>query len=253
MAGNANKGGESVSSRLLAILGAFGDEHRRMSLSDLSRRAGMPLSTAHRLCAELTDWGALRRDTDGRYVLGRRMWELGLLAPIQVEIRQIASPFLYDIFAATQATVHLAIREDLKALYLERLSGNKSVPVVGSVGSKLPLHATAVGKVLLAHAPETVIARALQSLSRETPYTVIAPGTLVSQLRVVRERGYARTVEEMSLGACSVAVPVADGSGRVRAALGIVVPNLRRDVPRMVAALKVASAGITRQWTVWER
>ncbi|MBK5217506.1 MAG: helix-turn-helix domain-containing protein, partial [Propionibacteriales bacterium] len=158
MAGNARKGGESVSSRLLAILGAFDDEHRRISLSDLSRRADMPMSTAHRLCAELTGWGALRRDTEGRYVLGRRLWELGLLAPIQVEIRQIASPFLYDIFAATQATVHLAIREDLKALYLERLSGNKSVPVVGSVGSKLPLHATAVGKVLLAHAPEAVIA-----------------------------------------------------------------------------------------------
>src|SRR5674476_34967 len=87
MAGNARKGGESVSSRLLAILGAFDDGHRRMSLSDLSRRVEMPLSTAHRLCAELTDWGALWRDTDGRYVLGRRMWELGLLAPIQVEIR----------------------------------------------------------------------------------------------------------------------------------------------------------------------
>lgn len=253
MAGNARKTGESVSSRLLAILGAYDDENRRMTLSEISRRADLPLSTTHRLCAELADWGALRRDDEGRFALGRRMWELGLLAPIQVEVRQIASPFLSDIFAATQATVHLAVREDLTALCLERLSGNSSVPVVSGVGSKLPLHATAVGKVLLAHAPDVVIARALRNLSRETPYTVVAPGILKAQLAEVRAHGYARTDEEMSLGACSVAVPIVDGAGNVQAALGIVVPSLRRELPRLVAALQVASSGITRQWADWER
>ena len=248
MAGNLAVPGASVSSRLLALLGAFDEGARQLSLSELSRRSGLPLSTTHRLVAELVGWGALRRADDGRYVLGRRMWELGLLAPIQVEVREIASPFLSDVFAATQATVHLAVREGTKALYVERLSGHRSVPVVSSVGSRLPLHATGVGKVLLAHAPDRVQREVLADLTRETPYTIVAPGTLQQQLAQVRERGYARTDEEMSLGACSVAVPVLDHSGSVAAAVGIVVPSLRRDAPRLVAALTTASAGITRQW-----
>ncbi|MGA9103221.1 IclR family transcriptional regulator [Aeromicrobium sp.] len=248
MSGNATAPGASVSSRLLAVLGAFDEGARQLSLTELSRRSGLPLSTTHRLLGELVEWGALRRADDGRYVLGRRMWEIGLLAPIQVEVREIASPFLSDVFAATQATVHLAVREGTKALYVERLSGHRSVPVVSSVGSRLPLHATGVGKVLLAHAPERVQLEALADLTRETPYTIVAPGTLRQQLVQVRERGYARTDEEMSLGACSVAVPVLDDSGSVAAAVGIVVPSLRRDAPRLVAALTTASAGITRQW-----
>jgi len=253
MAGNVTAPGTSVSSRLLAVLGAFDEGARQLSLSELSRRAGLPLSTTHRLLAELVEWGALRRADDGRYVLGRRMWEIGLLAPIQVEVREIASPFLSDVFAATQATVHLAVREGTRALYVERLSGHRSVPVVSSVGSRLPLHATGVGKVLLAHAPGKVQRDVLANLTRETPYTIVAPGTLQQQLAQVRERGFARTDEEMSLGACSVAVPVLDDSGSVAAAVGIVVPSLRRDAPRLVAALTTASAGITRQWRAWVR
>ena len=253
MAGPATTSGASVSSRLLALLGAFDEGHRRQTLSELARRSGLPLSTSHRLLAELVGWGALRREDDGSYVLGRRMWEIGLLAPIQVEVREIASPFLSDVFAATRATVHLAVREGTQALYVERLSGHRSVPVMSSVGSRLPLHATGVGKVLLAHASEPVRRDVLAHLTRETPYTIVAPGTLQRQLVQARERGFARTDEEMSLGACSVAVPVLDDAGSVAAAVGIVVPSLKRDAPRLVAALTTASAGITRQWRALAR
>ncbi|MGH3425814.1 MAG: IclR family transcriptional regulator domain-containing protein, partial [Nocardioidaceae bacterium] len=100
-----------------------------------------------------------------------------------------------------------------------------------------------------AHAPDAVVAGALGRLARPTPYTVIDRGRLLAQLAQVRERGFARTEEEMSLGACSVAVPVRDASGVVCAALGIVVPSLRRGAPSLIAALQVASAGVTRQWS----
>jgi DNA-binding IclR family transcriptional regulator len=85
----------------------------------------------------------------------------------------------------------------------------------------------------------------LANLSRVTPYSITQPGTLRRQLaRVVRD-GYATTVEEMSLGACSVAVPIRRG-GDVVASLGLVVPSLRKDRPRLVAALQVAARGIER-------
>ena len=138
---------------------------------------------------------------------------------------------------------HLAVRDDLEVLYVDRLAGHASVPVVSQIGSRLPIHATGVGKVLLAHAPPDIQGRVLgATLARLTPYTITQPGSLRRQLaRVVRD-DYATTVEEMTLGACSVAVPIRRGE-TVVAALGIVLPKLGNERPRLVAALQVAARG----------
>jgi DNA-binding IclR family transcriptional regulator len=245
MAGNSSNPGTSVTARALSLLAAFDEEHRRLALSELAGRAGLPLATAHRLVGELVAFGALARTPGGDYVVGRRLWDLGLLAPVQTGLREAASPFLHDLYGATLATVHLAVRDGTSVLYVDRLRGHTSVPVVSSIGSRLPLHTTGVGKVLLAHAPADVQDAVLANLTRVTPYTITQPGTLRRQLsRVVRD-GYATTVEEMSLGACSVAVPLRRGEGVV-ASLGLVVPSLRTDRPRLVAALQVAARGIER-------
>jgi DNA-binding IclR family transcriptional regulator len=236
----------SVTSRALDLLGAFDADHRVLTLSTLARRAGIPLATAHRLVGELQKWGALARLESGEYVIGRRLWDLGLLAPVQTGLRQAASPFLHDLYGATLATVHLAVRDGCEVLYIDRLAGHVSVPVVSEVGSRLPMHATGVGKVLLAYAPEQVRAEVLGRLTRVTPYTVTQPARLLEQLRRVRAEGFATTGEEMSLGACSVAVPVRGPVGEVVAALGLVVPDLRRERARLVSALQVAAQGISR-------
>jgi len=250
MAGRSTTPGRSVTSRALAILDAFDATNPRLSLSEIADRSGTPLTTAHRLLAELTGWGALSRRPDGRYEIGPKLWDLGLLAPVQLELRQIAAPFLMDVHTAIRDTVHLAVRDGLSALYVERVSGRESVPVVSSVGSRLPLHATGVGKVLLAWAPDDVVERALAAPARATRHTVVEAGRLRRELAEVRRRGYARTAEEMSLGASSVAVPVTAvrGGGQVVVgALGIVVPSHRRDPTRLVPVLDVAARGIGRE------
>lgn len=246
MAGNTGTPGATVTRRVIAVLRAFDGTHRELRLTDLAERAGLPLSTTHRLVGEMTDGGLLSRRDSGGYSIGKVVWDLGLLAPGQAGLRDVASPFLHDIYGATLATVHLAVREGAQVLYLDRLSGHASVPVVSRTGSRLPLHATGVGKVLLAHAPAEVQAAVLGDLRRVTPYTVVQPRRLLQDLARVRQLGYAQTVEEMSLGACSVAVPVRDRAERVVAALGVVVPDLKRDRPRLVAALEVAAQGIKR-------
>ena len=142
--------------------------------------------------------------------------------------------------------MHLAVRDGLQALYVDRLSGHASVPVVSTIGSRLPLHATGVGKVLLAHAPAEVQDEVLASLSRITPYTISQPARMRRQIASVVEDDHATTVEEMSLGACSVAVPIRAGADVV-AALGVVVPTLQaRERERLVSALQVAARGIGR-------
>jgi DNA-binding IclR family transcriptional regulator len=237
--------GVTVTSRALSILGSFDAEHRSLTLSEIARRADLTLPTAHRLAGELAAWGALRRTSHGRYVIGRRLWDLGLLAPVQTGLRDVASPFLQDLYGATLATVHLAVRDGTAALYLERVSGHASVPVVSRAGGRLPLHSTGVGKVLLAYSPATVRHKVLAApLDRFTPYTVTRPDHLASQLRCVPQDGYATTTEEMTLGACSIAVPVSV-AGHTVASLGIVVPDLRSR-KRLLPAVQVAAQGIAR-------
>ena len=165
MAGNVSSPGTSVTSRVLSVLGCFDARHPTLRLSEIARGSDLPLSTAHRLVGELVTWGALSRLDDGSYAIGRRLWRLGLLAPASSTLREAAAPFLHDIHAATRATVHLGVRDGITVLYLERLSGSVSVPVVSRVGSRLPLHATGVGKVLLAYAPAEVQTAATPSTS----------------------------------------------------------------------------------------
>ena len=241
--------GRPVTARALDLLGAFDTAHRRMTLTELAARAGLPIATAHRLVAELVGWGALARRATAAYEIGRQLWDLGLLAPVQLELRQVAAPFLLDVHTATRDTVHLAVREGLRALYVERISGRESVPVVSQVGSRLPLHATGVGKVLLASAPHDVVEQVLRSLTRETGTPSSTRGGCVRELAEVRRRGYARTVGGDVAGRRSLAVPVRSTSTGpvVVAALGVVVPPHRRDLARLVPVLQVAARGIGRE------
>lgn len=252
MPGNLSTPGTGVTQRVLSLLYAFSDRHPRLTMSELALIADLPLATTHRLLAQLVEGEALVRHRDGRYSVGRRLWRLGTFATTETKLREAAAPFMNDLHAATRATIHLAVREGTAALYLERVYGHTSVPVVSMVGSTLPLHATGVGKVLLAHAPAEVTAQVMSHLTRRTPYTITSPARLASQLERVRADGWASTVEEMTLGACSLAVPIRAGAlpgSPVVASLGVVLPDLRRDRDRLVTAMHVAAAGISRHLT----
>ncbi len=237
----------SVTSRVLSILAAF-DQHRpRLSLTEIADAAGLPPSTTHRLLAELQAWDALERGADGRYVVGQRLWKVGTLAPVARELRQASLPGMQDMYEATHENVQLAVREGTTALYVETIRGKASVPVLSRPGIPLPLHATGVGKVLLAHAPREILEWCLENLKPITRYTITERGRLLRELAGVRRLGYARTVEEMGYGTCSLAVPVHDGDGEVIAALGLVTRTVRRDLLKFAPALRVASASITRR------
>jgi DNA-binding IclR family transcriptional regulator len=200
-----------VTSRVLAIFDAFDIEHPQLTLSDISRRCGLPLATTHRLIAELVAWRGLERDQHGMYHVGLRLWEVGLLCPLHTRLREVAMPFLQSLYEATRENVHLAVRDGFDALYVEKLSGHRSVPIISRIGGRLPMHTTGVGKALLAHeSPDFVEEYVSRPLERPTRYTIAEPGRLLRDLANTRRRGYAVTREEMTLGSCSVAVPVLD-------------------------------------------
>ncbi|MEU6128845.1 IclR family transcriptional regulator [Saccharopolyspora sp. NPDC047091] len=248
MAGNSRDAGRSVTGRALSVLTAFDIEHTRLTLTAIARRSGIPLATAHRLVGELESWGAVQRAADGRYEIGLRLWEIGLLAPVHTALRAAALPLMQELCELTRENVHLAVRDGRDAVYVEKLTVPRAVPIVSRTGGRLPLHPTGVGRVLLAHAPAHVVQEYCEhGLSRHTPYTITEPGRLVRELQAVRSRGFARTSEEMTLGNCSVAVPVRDGGGAVVAALGLVARSVRTEHSKLVKPLLPAAEAIGKR------
>ena len=219
------------------MLDAFDGGHRTLTLSHISRRAGLPVATAHRLVGELCQARLLSRRPDGSYEVGARVWHLGLLAP-PTSLREAALPHLQDLVIATGRTVHLAVLEGSRALVVERLASSRTQPTRHSPGGYLPLHCTAVGKVLLAHASPELRDEVVGSPRRYTAWTVTDPTVIRRQLDGIRTSGYAQSAQEHRRGVWSVAMPVTGPSGVV-ASLGVLAPLT---APRLADALSPLSA-----------
>ncbi|MFC6093332.1 IclR family transcriptional regulator [Saccharothrix lopnurensis] len=237
---------KSVLERAFALLAVFTADRSAMTLSELSRRSGLPLSTTHRLVAALVELRALTRDARGRYSVGLRLLELGALSPSSLDLRDRALPFLEDLYEVTRHNVQLAVRDGLDVVYVERISARDAVNVVTRVGSRMPLHCTGVGLVLLAAAPARVQEEVLAGpLRRFTPRTVVRPRDLRAALARVRRDGYAISDRQIEMITCSVAAPVRDASGEVVAAVSVVVPaSTSRDT--VVPAVRACGLTISR-------
>ncbi|MFI8214833.1 IclR family transcriptional regulator [Streptomyces sp. NPDC085932] len=237
----------TASGRLLSVLAAFDHEHPALSLTDISRRAGLTLTTTHRLVGALTDWGALERDDSGVYHVGLRLWELAALAPRGLALRQIALPYLEDLYEATHENVQLAVRDGRDVVYTEWLSGRSAVGVHIRVGARWPLHATGVGLVLLAHGgAELQDEYCAGDLASFTPYTITDPVRLRRVLAEVRRSDVAVSDRQVTEDALSVAAPVRGADGTVTAAVSVVVPYADAQVPVLVPAVRLAARGISR-------
>lgn len=239
--------GPTVTSRVADVLEAFTAQRGSLTLSEISRRAGLPLTTTHRIVGELAGRSLLEREDDGRYQIGLRLWELASHAPRSVGLREAALPVMEDLYEATHENVQLAVIDGMDAVYVERISGRRSVHVVNRPGQRLPLHATGVGLVLLAYADDEVQDEALTStLTRYTRYTVTDPRRLRRMLAEVRQRGYAISERQIETISTSIAAPVRDRSGAVVAAISVVVKAVDTEPGQYVAAVLASARGISR-------
>lgn len=215
----------SVLRRALRILDAFEDASGGLTLSEISRRSGVPLTTTHRIVSELHEWGALERDDAGSYRIGLRLWEVAALAPRSVGLQRIALPYMQDLYETTHRGVHLAVREKDEVVFVERFVSPENVSERPRVGGRYALHATAVGLVLLAHMPvelqEDVIGGPLKSF---TSRTYSSGRELRQVLAEVRRTGYAISDRQISPDYVSVAAPIYGPENTVVAALSLIVP-----------------------------
>lgn len=138
-------GVRTANGKLLAVLDAFTRDRPVLTLSQIARAVGVPMSTAHRLIAELTAWGGLEPDDEGGYRVGLRLWELGALAPRGLGLREAALPFLEDVHEVTHENVQLAVRDGVEVVFVERFAARSAVSVLTQVGGRFALRSTGWG------------------------------------------------------------------------------------------------------------
>jgi DNA-binding IclR family transcriptional regulator len=240
---------DSALDRAAAILGAFDAAHRELTLAALVTRCGLPRSTTHRTATTMIRLGWLEKPAD-RYRIGNRLFEIASLAPIRLELREAALPFLQDLHQATRITVQLGVLDGASVLVVEKITGHRPMPMLDQVGGTIPAYCSALGRAMLAYSEPEVIEAALAGpLAARTDRTLTSRTAIVRELTAVPERGWAVDREEGNIGVSCVAAPVFGPLGGVAAALSVTGPSQLVRADRIGPAVRLAAAAVSRAYT----
>lgn len=239
--------------RAVLIMDILGTDPSGLSVGEVAARADLPKGTVHRLLASLAYFGLVRQDTTTRrYQLGFKLVELGNLLLNQIDLRDDARPFLMALAEDVQETVHLVVRDQAEALYIDKVTlhpKSSGLQMVSRIGARTSLHSSAVGKVLLAGLPAAEAEAIVNQLDlpRATVRTIVDPARLIRHIERVRQQGFAIDDEENEKGIRCIGAPIFDTDGHVIAALSISGPTARMTKTRLSRELraKVCRTAIT--------
>lgn len=230
--------------KALGLLDAFTPETPELSIRELSRLSGVARSTTHRLVGELLEWGALERTTAG-VRLGMKLFELGSLASTSVTLRGAALPYAHHLHEVTQLTVNVAVRDGREIVYLDKITSRALTVPHSRQGGRNPLHATGLGKAILAYSdPADVDELLAEPLDPLTPKTIVDPAAFRAELARVRERRVAYDVEESRLGLFCVAAPVLDARGRAVGAISVTGATALDQAERFAPAVSTTALAV---------
>ena len=212
------------------LLCEFTPDARELSVRELAGRLGLPKSTVHRLLVSLAACHLVEQDPEtGRYRLGLRVYELGTLVSVHIDLHEAAVPFLTELRNKTGESVQLSVLDGREVLYLERLESTHTLRLFIQAGYRVAANCSSGGKVLLAHLPEEELERLLDGwkLPARTAHSITDPDVLRKELATVRRRGWAENVNEGEEGVAAVAAPIRNADGAVIAAVSLVAPTIR--------------------------
>lgn len=230
----------------MKLMLAFDVEAPFLTLSELSRRSDMPLTTTHRLLEELVEHGLVERRDDKSYRLGVRLWELACRTPGALGLRETAAPFMQQLHGSVRQHTQLGVLDGTEVLFIERLSRWDAVVNLTVIGGRMPLSASSSGLILLAYADDEVLDAVIEhGLTRFTDFSITSPERLRAVVAEARTAGHVVSDGLIHVDTRGIAVPVVGTDGHVVAALSVIVPNDDRDSAPLVAELKHAAQGIS--------
>jgi IclR family transcriptional regulator, KDG regulon repressor len=215
--------------RALVILEYLGTQTKEVGVRELGQAIGLSKSSVHRILQTLRARGFVKWNPDNaRYSLGMRAFEVGCGILRSMEAHAVAKPYLEQLVASLGETAFLGVLDDSDLVVIDKIDGRRSVRMYADIGSRRPLHSTAIGKALLAHLDRAEVDRiiAAKPLTRYTKNTITDPEALRAELEKIRKQGYAEDNEEMEDGLYCVGAPLFNYSGRPVGSISISVPKI---------------------------
>ena len=219
-----------VIDRMARLLDAIVTNESQCTLKILAADAGLHPSTAFRILDALSSVGFVERDTGGQYVLGKELRRLGSKVRQGIDVRQEARDLMESLRDQVGETVNLTVREGDEVIYIERVTPNRMMRVEQVIGSRAPLHVTAVGKLMLGELGEAFVDAYVKrsGLKRYTQHTHATRKALMEDVRQATQHGYALDNQEAELGVGCIGALIRDANGVVVAGLSISAPIERR-------------------------
>ncbi len=239
--------------RAAAILRLLSGRTRRLGVVDLSGELGLSKGTVHGLLRTLQQVGFVEQDAEtGKYQLGAALLHMGSSYLDGNELRTRALNWSDSLAARTHEAVRLGTMHDSQVLIVHHVFRPDDSMQTLDVGSLLPAHATALGKVLLAHHPHVATELIKQGLAAFTDATICDGGRLERELTRVRERGWASEIGELTPAQVSLAAPIIDRTGLTVGAMGIFGPperllTARQPRGEMLAYVSEAARAVSRE------
>jgi len=216
--------------RLLVLLS---QQNRALSLEEITGSIGYSRTACFRLLQTMKSLGFVEQDLVSKgYRLGARNISVGAAALSNLNLRQIARPFMESLRQETDETVNLSILDGPEIVFIERIEARFIISSQLRIGDRLPAYCTSQGKVILAFLPEGRLEHALALIrfEKRTPKTITSADRLKEEIEKIRASGVALSDEELEIGLCAVAGPIRDLTGQAVAAMNVSFPLFRRSL-----------------------
>jgi len=225
---------------------------RTLTVSEVNKRFRIPKSSAYAILQTLKARGYVAKDNLDRYSLTLRMFSLGSGLMEGLDFRKEIYPLLKELTETAQLTGHIGVLDSGFVVYIEKAEVLGAVRLTTWVGRRMPVHATSMGKALLAHLPECEVDRILAAsdMARLTAKTITTPALFKKELARVRAMGFAISNEENERGVRGVGAPVFDYTGRPLAAVNLGASTLHirsKDIPRLGALVRSIAERMSAQ------
>ena len=239
--------------RTLSILELVTASKQGLSNADLSRRLEIPKSSASYILRVLEKRGYLSREDNGKYRIGLKLVRLSSRALTHLDFREIAKPVMTEFLKKSRLPeVHLAVLDNGRAVYVEKIEADNSfIKMDIWIGHRLPIHTTAIGKILVAYLPENEVLKMLElrGMEKKTRKSITNPQNFLHELEKVRKYGYAIDDEENADNVRCVAAPIYDANGKIIASLGTSTIIMQLDktlLPKIVEMIKDSAQKVSK-------
>lgn len=216
---------------ILDVLASNGDGGT--SLKEVSNLLGMSKSTAHRYLTTLEKLAVVERNEKDHFRLGLKLIKLAGAFLSDHNLRNVSEPFLNEVAAQTQETIHLAVPSTNEVVYIAKVDSPHSIRMASRIGARMPMYCTSLGKAILAHYPFNRVEEIIhEGMPARTPYTITSSQALRAELECVHAQGFATDDQENEIGVRCVGAPIFDYTTKVIGAISVSGPANRMSKER---------------------